>query len=172
MWFSAFRVRSGYPSSMSRSSAKPGRSWNAGTTGTTGTPETPKCGVLGGPGGLGCPGCRLSRFFRPPPVPATKSDLRAAVKTILRGLNRAAVNPGLPAGYDLGYQHSNFTTRCSMSFRFIYRLHLRSPNRVVFLLHDHNYSTTLTPPKGLSPSDSLLMQRYPARTSHTKPIGT
>ena len=22
-----------------------------------------------------------------------------------RGLNRAAVNPGLPAGYDLGYQH-------------------------------------------------------------------
>ena len=26
-----------------------------------------------------------------------------------RGLDRAAVNPGLPAGYDLGYQHCNLT---------------------------------------------------------------
>ena len=163
MWFSAFRGRSGYPSSMSKSSAKPGRSWNAGTPGVR--PRRASVPVEAR---------RLPPNAPPvqPPVPATKSDLRAAVKTILRGLNRAAVNPGLPAGYDLGYQHSNFTTRCSMSFRFIYRLHLRSPNRVVFLLHDHNYSTTLTPPKGLSPSDSLLMQRYPARTSHTKPIGT
>ena len=33
MWFSAFRVRNGYPSSVSKSSAKPGRSCIAGTSG-------------------------------------------------------------------------------------------------------------------------------------------
>ena len=32
MWFSAFRVRNGYPSSVSKSSAKPGRSWIAGAS--------------------------------------------------------------------------------------------------------------------------------------------
>ena len=33
MWFSAFRVRNGCPSSASKSSAKPGRSWIAETSG-------------------------------------------------------------------------------------------------------------------------------------------
>ena len=34
-----------------------------------------------------------------------------------RGLNRAAVNPGLPAGYDLGYQHliSPPSVQCPLS---------------------------------------------------------
>lgn len=40
MWFSAFRVRNGYPSSVSRSFAKPGNSWNpAGSGGFGGGPH-------------------------------------------------------------------------------------------------------------------------------------
>ena len=45
------------------------------------------------------------------------SAFRFSCFELQRGLDRAAVNPGLPAGYDLGYQHSNLTTRCSMFSR-------------------------------------------------------
>ena len=58
-----------------------------------------------------------------------------------RGLNHDAVNPGLPAGYDLGYQHSNLTTRFSMSTRFIYRLHVALLIALSFCC-----MTTTTPP--------------------------